>query len=172
MIMPRGQQLLMPVSPAFIAISVIVVFLFSLLPLGGFVWMPDVLMLVLMFWAMHHPQRMPMAVAFVLGLAVDVQQTALLGQHALTYVLVVYLSQRFSRRMMWFSPLTQAAQLLPVFVFAHVLQMLIRMAAGGMFPGFSMALAPVLEMVIWPFLTAILLAPQRRAPDADSNRPL
>lgn len=172
MIMPRGQQLLMPVSPAFIAFSVAVVFLLSLLPLGGFVWMPDLLMLVLVFWAMHHPHRMPMTVAFVLGLAVDVQQTALLGQHALTYVLVVYLAQRFSRRMMWFSLLTQAVQLFPVFVLAHLLQMLIRMAAGGMFPGFGIAVAPVLEMVLWPFLSAILLAPQRRAPDADSNRPL
>lgn len=172
MIMPRGQQLLMPVSPAFIAISVAVVFLLSLLPLGGFVWMPDFLMLVLAFWAMHHPQRMPMTAAFLLGLAVDVQQTALLGQHALTYVVVVYVAQRFSRRMMWFSSLTQAVQLLPVFVLAHLLQMLIRMAAGGMFPGLWIALAPLLEVVLWPFLSAILLAPQRRAPDADSNRPL
>lgn len=172
MIMPRGQQLLMPVSPSFIAASIAVVFLLSLLPLGSFVWMPDILMLVLMFWAMHHPQRMPMWIAFVLGLGVDVQQTALLGQHALTYVLVVYLSQRFSRRMMWFSPLTQAVQLLPVFFLAHLLQMAIRMLSGGMFPGFSIALAPVLEMVLWPLVSAILLAPQRRAPDADSNRPL
>lgn len=172
MIMPRGQQLLMPVSPAFIAFSVAVAFVLSLLPLGGLVWMPDVLMLVLMFWALHHPHRMPMSVAFVLGLGVDVQQTALLGQHALIYVLVVYVAQRLSRRLMWFSPLTQAAQLLPVFFCAHLLQMLIRMLSGGMFPGFSIILAPVLEMVIWPFLTALLLAPQRRAPHADSNRPL
>ena len=47
MIMPRGQQLLMPVRPAFIAFSVAVVFVLSLLPLGGLVWMPDLLMLVL-----------------------------------------------------------------------------------------------------------------------------
>jgi rod shape-determining protein MreD len=172
MIMPRGQQLLMPVRPAFIALSVAVVFLLSLLPLGAFVWTPDVLMLVLAFWAMHHPNRMPMSVGFLLGLGVDVQQTALLGQHALTYVLVIYGAQRFSRRMMWFSPLTQALQLLPVFVMAHVLQMLIRMLAGGMFPGFAIALAPVLEMLLWPLVCAVLLAPQRRAPDADSNRPL
>ena len=172
MIMPRGQQLLMPVSPAFIALSVAVAFLLSLLPLGGFVWMPDVLMLVLAFWAMHHPQRMPMSVAFLLGLGVDVQQTALLGQHALAYVLVVYVAQRFSRRMMWFSPVTQALQMLPVFALAHLLQMLIRMMSGGMFPGISIALAPVLEMLLWPIVSAILLAPQRRAPDADSNRPL
>lgn len=172
MIMPRGQQLLMPVSPAFIAFSVALVFVFSLLPLGGFVWMPDVLMVVMAFWALHHPQRMPMSVAFVLGLGVDVQQTALLGQHALVYVLVVFVAQSVSRRMMWFSPLTQAVQLLPLFALAHLLQMLIRMASGGMFPGFSMVLAPVLEMVLWPLVSAALLAPQRRAPDADSNRPL
>ena len=125
-----------------------------------------------MFWTLHHPTRIPMSVAFLLGLGVDVQQTALLGQHALIYVLMVYVSQRMSRRMMWFSPLTQAVQLLPVFFAAHLLQMLIRMISGGMFPGFSIVLAPVLEMIIWPFLTALLLAPQRRAPDADSNRPL
>lgn len=172
MIMPRGQQLLMPVRPAFIAFSVAVVFVLSLLPLGGFVWMPDFLMLVLAFWAMHHPQRMPMSVAFLLGLGVDVQQTALLGQHALAYVLVVYVAQRFSRRMMWFSPVTQAVQMLPVFAMAHVLQMLIRMLSGGMFPGVWIALAPVLEILLWPIVSAILLAPQRRAPDADSNRPL
>lgn len=172
MIMPRGQQLLMPVKPAFIALSVALAFVLSLLPLGGFVWMPDLLLLVLTFWAVHHPQRMPMLVAFVLGLGVDVQQTTLLGQHALIYVLVIYVAQRFSRRLMWFSPLTQALQLVPVFFCAHVLQMLIRMLAGGMFPGFWIALAPVLEMALWPVVSAILLAPQRRAPDTDSSRPL
>lgn len=172
MIMPRGQQLLMPVSPAFIAISVALVFIFSLLPLGGFVWMPDVLMLVLVFWSLHQPHRVPLSVAFLLGLGVDVQQSTLLGQHALIYVLVMYVAQRFSRRLMWFSPLTQALQLLPLFFMAHLLQMLIRMLSGGIFPGFMILLAPVLDMVLWPLVTAILLAPQRRAPDADSNRPL
>ena len=172
MIMPRGQQLLMPVKPGFIAFSIACAFLFSLLPLGGFVWMPDVLMMVLAFWALHHPNRMGMGVAFVLGLGVDVQQTALLGQHALTYILVVYVCQRFSRRMMWFSPLTQAVQVLPMFVAAHVLQMCIRMLSGGMFPGVWLAVAPLLEMLLWPLLCAALLAPQRRAPDATGERPL
>lgn len=109
---------------------------------------------------------------FLLGLAVDVQQTSLLGQHALTYVLVIYASQRLSRRMMWFSLFTQAVQMLPLFVLAAVLQMAIRMLAGGIFPGLSIALAPVFEMVLWPFLSVLLLAPQRRAPDSDRDRPL
>lgn len=172
MIMPRGQQLLMPVSPAFIAVSIGVVFVLSLLPLSGFIWMPDFLMVVLAFWAMHHPQRVGMVTAFLLGLCMDVQQTSLLGQHALSYVLVVYLAHRSSRRMMWFSPLTQALQMLPIFAGVQVLQMVIRLLTGGIFPGVWVALAPLLETVLWPLASAMLLAPQRRAPDSDSNRPL
>jgi rod shape-determining protein MreD len=33
-------------------------------------------------------------------------------------------------------------------------------------------LAPVLEVVLWPLLDRMLLAPQRRAPDRDVTRPL
>ena len=33
-------------------------------------------------------------------------------------------------------------------------------------------LAPVFEALLWPIATWLLLAPQRRAPDRDENRPL
>jgi rod shape-determining protein MreD len=46
------------------------------------------------------------------------------------------------------------------------------MMAGGTFPGWPLLLAPVLEAVLWPVASVILLAPQRRAPDRDANRPL
>jgi len=32
--------------------------------------------------------------------------------------------------------------------------------------------APVLEAALWPVMSALLLAPQRRAPDPDEDRPL
>jgi rod shape-determining protein MreD len=46
------------------------------------------------------------------------------------------------------------------------------MLAGGMFPGWSILLAPCFEALLWPLVTLLLLAPQRRAPDPDQNRPL
>ena len=49
MIMRTGQPLLLPVSPAFIWITLGLAFLVNLLPLGRLVWMPDVLAVVLMF---------------------------------------------------------------------------------------------------------------------------
>lgn len=172
MIMPRGQQLLMPVNPLFIAFSIGLVFVLSLVPLGAWAWVPDLLLVVLVFWGLNQPSRVGLGIAFALGLCMDVQHTSLLGQHALGYVLAVFLAHRMSRRMMWFSPLVQALQMLPIFALAHVVQVLVRLAAGGMFPSVWLLLAPVLEVLLWPLVTALLLAPQRRAPDSDSNRPL
>jgi rod shape-determining protein MreD len=33
-------------------------------------------------------------------------------------------------------------------------------------------LAPLFEAALWPLASLLLLAPQRRAPDRDENRPL
>jgi rod shape-determining protein MreD len=48
----------------------------------------------------------------------------------------------------------------------------VRLLAGGMFPGWHIMLAPVFESLLWPVVTWALLAPQRRPPDPDQNRPL
>ena len=172
MIMPRGQQLLMPVNPLFIWASLLLAMVLNMVPLGRVAWTPDLLMLLLVFWSVHQPSRGGMGAAFVFGLCMDVHQAALLGQHALVYALVVFVGQNSSRRLLWFSSWKQALQMLPVFFGAHLLQVLIRLAAGGIFPGFGLAWAPVLESLLWPVAVAVLLAPQRRAPVHDNERPL
>jgi rod shape-determining protein MreD len=63
-------------------------------------------------------------------------------------------------------------QILPLFFAAHAVSLVVRMIAGGMFPGWQVLLAPVFEALLWPIVTWLLLAPQRRAPDRDENRPL
>ncbi len=51
------QQLLLPVSPLFIWGSLIVALLLNMLPLGRVAWTPDLLALVIVFWAVHQPAR-------------------------------------------------------------------------------------------------------------------
>jgi rod shape-determining protein MreD len=63
-------------------------------------------------------------------------------------------------------------QVLPLFAATHVIELVIRMIAGGVFPGVFFLLAPVIEALLWPVVSVLLLAPQRRAPDPDENRPL
>jgi rod shape-determining protein MreD len=172
MIMPRGQQLLLPVNAFFMWGSLLSALLFSMLPLGRIAWMPDFMALVLVFWSIHQPHRIGMGSAFFMGLLIDVQQSAMLGQHALTYTLLSFMALVVHRRLVWYSVFSQAIQILPMFAIAHALELLVRTIAGGVFPGYAIAFAPVIEAVLWPIVSALLLAPQRRAPDRDAHRPL
>lgn len=172
MIMRPGQQLLLPANPVFIWGTLMLALVASMLPLGRTPWMPDVLALALVFWSVHQPLRVGIVAAFVFGLAIDVHETALLGQHALAYTALSYFAITIHRRLLWFSVPSQAIQVLPLFAAAHAIELAIRMLAGGAFPGWTVLLAPVIESLLWPVVSVILLAPQRRAPDPDENRPL
>lgn len=172
MIMRRGDPLLLPANPVFIAFTLLVALGVQLLPLGRQPAMPDLLALVLVFWAVHQPRRVGIGVAFLFGLLVDVNEGAILGQHALAYTLLGYFAITIHRRLLWFGVAEQALQIVPLFFAAHLVSLAVRMMAGGMFPGWWMFAAPLLEALLWPLASVLLLAPQRRAPDPDQNRPL
>jgi rod shape-determining protein MreD len=172
MIMPRGEPLLLPASPVFIAASLVAGMAVNLLPLGRIAWAPDLLMVLLVFWGVHQPLRVGMGVAFALGLCMDVGQSALLGQHALSYTVLSFGAIALHRRLLWYRMPLQALQLLPLFVLAHAVEVALRMLAGGVFPGWWSFLAPLLQTLLWPLASWVLLAPQRRPPDRDQNRPL
>ncbi|NDC61257.1 MAG: rod shape-determining protein MreD [Betaproteobacteria bacterium] len=176
MIMPRGHQLLLPANPVFmlasLGLALLVNMVQSMAWLGNAAWAPDWLALVLVFWCIHQPLKVGVSVAFCLGLLTDVHQTSLLGQHALTYTVQGYLATMIHRRILWFDLPSQALQVLPVFLAAQALELTVRITAGGLFPGWTMMIAPVLQAMLWPVITVLLLAPQRRAPDPDKHRPL
>ena len=172
MIMRPGQPLLLPANPLFIWGSLFAALMINMIPLGRTAWMPDMLALALVFWSVHQPLRVGVGAAFVFGLAMDVQQAALLGQHALAYTALSFFAITIHRRLLWFTVPSQAVQVFPLFAAAHAISLAIRMIAGGVFPGWEIVLAPVLEAVLWPVVSVVLLAPQRRAHDPDENRPL
>jgi rod shape-determining protein MreD len=172
MIMRPGQQLLLPANPLFIWFSLLVAMMANMLPVGRIAWMPDFLALVLVFWSVHQPLRVGVATAFVFGLAIDVHQASLLGQHALAYTTLSYFAITIHRRLLWFTVPSQAVQVLPLFAAAHGIEVAIRLLAGGAYPGPAVLLAPVIEAALWPVISILLLLPQRRPPDPDENRPL
>lgn len=176
MIMRQGQQLLLPANPLFVWGSLFAALLLNMLQNMGLwgraAWVPDMLAVVLVFWTVHQPLRVGIVAAFVFGLMMDVHQGALLGQHAMSYTLLSFFAITVHRRLLWFTVPSQAAQVFPLFAAAHATELILRMVAGGSFPGFLMFLAPVLEALLWPVASIALLAPQRRAPDPDANRPI
>jgi rod shape-determining protein MreD len=167
--MPRGSQVLLPVNPVFMWASMLAL---NMLPLGRAPAMPDFLAVALVFWNVQQPRRVGVGAAFVFGLFMDVHDGALLGQHALAYTLLAYFAITVHRRLLWFTVGAQAVQILPLFVAAHTVSLVIRLLAGAGFPGWGLLVAPLLEALCWPLASWLLLAPQRRAPDRDKNRPL
>ena len=169
---PGQQQLLLPVNPFFIWASLIVAMLLDMVPMGRAAWAPDLLALVIVFWSVHQPARIGIGAAFVFGLCMDVHQSAMLGQHALSYTTLGFFAIMLHRRLLWYPVLSQAPQVLPLFAVSHLIELAIRMIGGGVFPGWSLLIAPVIEAALWPLVSLILLAPQRRTPEPDANRPL
>jgi rod shape-determining protein MreD len=166
------DQLLLPANPLFVALTLLLAFALNLLPFGRVPGVPDLLAVVLVFWGVHQPRRVGVGVAFLFGLMMDVHEGARLGQHALSYTVLSYGAIAIHRRLLWFGLLEQALHVLPLFVAAKLVSMVARLAVGGMFPGWTLLLAPLFEALLWPLATLLLLAPQRRPPDPDANRPL
>ena len=171
--MPRTSgQLLLPANPLFVWFTLLLAFALNIIPLGRNPAMPDFMALGLVFWNVHQPRRVGVGLAFMFGLMMDVHDASILGQHALAYTLLSYFAVSIHRRLVWFTVPSQALQILPLFVAAHAVSFIVRMIAGGMLPGWELLLAPLFESLLWPVVTWLLLAPQRRPPDPDQNRPL
>ena len=169
---PGQQQLLLPVSPLFMWSSLIVALLINMIPIGRAAWMPDLLALVIVFWGVHQPARVGIGAAFMFGLLMDVHQASMLGQHALSYTTLGFFAAMIHRRLLWYPVLSQALQVLPLFALSQFIGVITRMIGGGVFPGWGVLISPALEAALWPLASALLLAPQRRTPEPDENRPL
>ncbi len=170
--MSRPHYILLPVSPVFIGFSLVCAFLFNLLPWGRMVGVPDMVALVLVFWGIHQPRRVGIGMAFFMGLMMDVHDATLLGENALAYTLLSYFAIMMHRRVLWFPVMTQAFHVLPLLLLTQSIQLLIRFLATGTAPGWAYFIESPVSVALWPLVTWLLLAPQRRAVDRDHTRPI
>lgn len=167
-----SSRILQPVRPWFVYFSLICALLLNLLPTAYWPGIPDWVALVLCFWAIREPRRVGMGWAFALGLAMDVADGSVLGQHGFAYVLTAYLAAAQSRRILWFPLGKQALQILPMLLACQALQLLMRLLAGDDFPGWGFMVGPLVAALLWFPLTFLLLLPQYQPVERDENRPL
>lgn len=158
----RSEQLLRPARVRTIVASFALALFLDFLPWPDLRVVPDFVALVLAFWCVRQPRLVGLGVAWALGLVVDAGNGVLLGQHALAYSLLAFLSIWLSRRILWFGPILQAAHVAVVLVIAQTLVVLVRLAAGDPFPGWALYVSPLAAAVLWPMVTWLLLLPQRR----------
>lgn len=167
-----SSRILLPARSWFVIFSLFAALLLNFLPTAHWPGVPDWVALVLCFWSIREPRKVGMGWAFLLGLAMDVADGAVLGQHSLAYLLLAYFAAGQSRRILWFPMGQQALQVLPILFGCQLIQLLMRLLAGGEFPGWGYLIGPVIATLIWVPVTFLLLLPQYQPVERDENRPL
>ena len=122
---------------------------------------PQWAVLVLLFWVMTAPEAVGMVSAWVAGLLVDSLTGSLLGQHALTYVLIAWAGLSLHQRLRMYSVVQQALIVFLTVLGAEVLAALLLRLARGQALSFAMIWTPVVTALFWPLVYGAL-APLRR----------
>lgn len=158
-----------PSSPVFIFITLLIVWLISLLPWRLWQPAPDLLLLVIAFWCVNEPHRVSMLAAFCLGLIMDVHDGALLGEQALTYLLVAYGALLLRRRLLRFNSIIQAVHMVPVFVLAEAVARLAHAWLAGEWTGWQWLWSALFTAALWPLADVLLHMPQRRLDETETG---
>ena len=160
--MLASSQILQPVRASTIIASFAIAMFINFLPWRDLRLVPDFVALVVVFWCVRQPRLVGLGVAWALGLITDAGNGVLLGQHALAYSLLAFLGIWLSRRILWFGAGLQALHVGAMLVAAQGVSLLVRLAAGNDFPGWPILVGPLAGAILWPFVTWLLLLPQRR----------
>lgn len=135
-----------------VAASLLLAMALRILPLPHewFLLNPDWIALFLIYWSMALPERVGVGTAWLTGLFADALTGRMLGQHAVAYSVIVYLTLRSYRRLRLY-PLPQQAAWILMFLAAG--QMLVLWTQNIRNP----------DLVTWtywlPSLTGALLWP-------------
>jgi rod shape-determining protein MreD len=159
----RPEEILLPVRPWFIVLTLLVALLANTVPMSGMALTlkPDFLALVLLYWCIQEPRLIGVGVAWGLGLMMDVVDATVFGQHALAYAVLAYGAGYFRRRVLRFSLWQQAAQVAVLLVLSSGLVLLVRIAGGAPPPRWTYAVGSLTGALLWPLVTALLQWPQR-----------
>ena len=163
------HEILLPVKPAFIIVTLIAAALLNMMPWSGWAaWLrPDFVALVVLYWVIEQPRRVGFLAAFTLGLLMDVAEGALLGQHALSYTMLAYAGIALNRRVRMFSLTSQVVHVIPLLLVNDLIVLGVRMLAGAEFPGYRYFLGSFVAGALWPLVSVLLKLPQRPRTDPD-----
>jgi rod shape-determining protein MreD len=167
---PASQRILLPVRAGTIIGSLALALLANFLPWKNVALTPDFVALVLAFWCVRQPRLVGLGAGWLLGLLTDAGNGVLLGQHALAYSLLAFATITLSRRILWFPLWGQALHVAALLLFAQAVAALVRLAAGAEFPGWTVAVGPLIGAALWPVVTTLLLMPQRGSVEVDETR--
>ncbi len=147
-----------------IGLTFVLALMLTALPMPDWaaLWRPAWVALVLIYWCMALPSRAGVVVGWSVGLLLDVMTGTLLGQHALALAVTAFIAHKLHRRVRVL-PIWQ--QGVTVFGLVFVFQALVLWINGIMGMPVSLAAylaAPLVSMLLWPWIFVVLRDARRR----------
>jgi len=141
-----------------IFLTIVVAVLLTLLPLPRVLepFKPYWVAMVVIYWTLETHATINLGIAFLIGLVLDILSGSLMGMHALSLVIMVFLVQRFRSRLRFFPPWQQALSVLGLLVNDRIILIWIIVLLGEPVPTWKYWLPPLAAMVIWPWLFLLL----------------
>jgi rod shape-determining protein MreD len=146
-----------------ILLSLFIAFGLTILPLPkmAYVFMPDWVFLIVLYWIIFLPQAVGLTTAWLTGLLVDVLTNSLLGEHAMAGVLAAYLGLKFYRRIRTLQMWQQMVSIMLLLcVYRAVLFWIQGMIQQPLNPATWFAV--ITGTLLWPIIVMLLHEPQRR----------
>lgn len=141
-------------SRSLIFLTIMAAILLSLLQMPEMLspFMPYWVAMVVIYWSLETRGIISLGLAFLIGLVLDVLSGSLMGLHALSLVVMVFLVQRFRSRLRFFPPWQQAFSILGLLVNDRIILIWITVLLGESMPTWKYWLPPLVGMAIWPWL--------------------
>ncbi len=167
----QGHALELPVRPGWVRLALLLAVLVTWLPWPEAMawWLPDFLLMTLLYWTWRAPMQAGIGIAFLLGLLTDVDRGALLGGYAFSYSLAAYAVLRMRVRLGGFDWIGRAVHLAPVLLVTPALALLIG-EASGFHPDAWYLASGLTAAVLWPGLAWVLDGTGRVSSHVETSR--
>ena len=145
-------------SRSLIFVTIMAAVLLSSLPLPEVLtpFKPYWVGMVLIYWTLETRDIISLGMAFLIGLVLDIFSGSLMGLHALSLVIMVFLVRRFRSRLRFFPPWQQSLSVLGLLVNDRIILIWIIVLLGEPLPTWKYWLPPLLGMALWPWLFLFL----------------
>ena len=145
-------------SRSLILLTIIAAVLLSLLPLPEVLspFKPYWVAMVVIYWSLETHDMIGLGVAFLTGLVLDILSGSLMGMHALSLVVMVFLVQRSRSRLRFFPPWQQALSVLGLLVNDRIILIWIIALLGEPLPTWKYWMPPLVALGLWPWLFLLL----------------
>ena len=140
------------------ALTIVAAFILSMMPLPGWAqaFRPDWVTLVLIYWVMALPANIGVTIAWCVGLMLDISHGAILGQHALGLVLVIYVIHSQHQRLRVASLVQQAIVIFILLLMKQAIVLWVSGIMGHPPDSWLYFMSSLTGALFWPWIYIIL----------------